>query len=302
MLEEFFATMRVAWIAGQIRARHMVGKPYARAFHHPLEQGLFDTLKSSKSGVFVHWGVYESGKSTAVREAAWRLQEEGGKQVIHFHGFDFSWFKTPGERFRRAIGVPAEMNDKPLSDFFMQNTTIIIDHFDTFMRDKDDSGNEALEMVRGLIQESEITQKFNVLLVVTSWERAQELVDAGCILVPSGDAPARWTREQLETLYDTLPDKVKCNVGERKDELLRLATRSGTPGFLTYEVHFDSRRMGSRHAAMHDLEWCRGIKALYNPQQELPEWWVDTPAEGRFPDRNGVYHHEDLAYLKVDVF
>ena len=299
MLEEFFATMRVAWVAGQIRSRHMMERPYTRAFHHPLEQGLFDTLNSSKSGVFVHWGVYESGKSTAVREAAWRLQEEGGKQVISFGGFESSWFKPPAGRLRRAIGVPVEMNDKPLSDFFMQDTTIIIDHFDTFMRDEDNRGDETLEMVLELIKESEATKKFNVLLVVTSWERAQELVDAGCILVP-GDAPARWTREQLETLYDTLPDKTKDSVGERKDELLRLATLSGTPGFLTYEVHFDSRRMGSRHAAMHDLEWCRGIKALYNPQQELPEWWVDAPAEGRFPDRNGRYHHEDLAYLKVE--
>lgn len=298
MLERFFAMMRVAWIAGQIRATHTMERPYARAFHHPLEQSLFDTLNSSKSGVFVHWGVYESGKSTAVREAAWRLQEEGGKQVIPLGGFELSWFKTTRERFRRAIGVPAEMNDKPLSDFFMQDTTIIIDQFDMFMRDKDNRGDEALEMVRGLIQESEITQNFNVLLVVTSWERAQELVDAGCILVP-GDAPARWTREQLETLYDTLPDQEKDHIGEKKGELLRLATLSGTPGYLTFEAH--KEKYNSRHAAMHDLEWNKGIKALYNPQQELPKWWPNTPAEGRFPDRNGIYHHEDLNSLKVEA-
>lgn len=300
MLQEFFGTMRVAWVAGQISVRYRLERPYARAYHHPLEQGLFDTLNSSKSGVFVHWGVYESGKSTAVREAAWRLQEEGGKQVISFGGFESSWFKPPAGRLRRAIGVPVEMNDKPLSDFFMQDTTIIIDHFDSFMRDKDDRGDETLEMVRGLMQESKITQKFNVLLVCTSWERAKELVDAGCILVPSGDGPARWTREQLETLYDTLSDKEKDHIGEKKGELLRLATLSGTPGYLTFEAH--KEKYNSRHAAMHDLEWHKGIKALYNPQQELPEWWVDTPAEGRFPDRNGRYHHEDLASLKVEVF
>ena len=305
MFNEFFTAIRVAWVVGQIRARHVMERPYARAFHHPLEQSLFDTLNSSKSGVFVHWGVYESGKSTAVREAAWRLQEEGGKQVIPFHGFEFSWFKAPEEMVRRAIGVPAEMNNEPLSDFFMQDTTIIIDHFDTFMRDKDNRGDETLEMVLELIKESEATKKFNMLLVVNSWERAQELVDAGCKLVPtSGDGPARWTRDQLETLYDTLPDRAKDRVGGKKDELLRLATLSGTPGFLTYEINVDSKHFGSRHAAMHDLEWHKGIKALYNPQQELPEWCSGSPAsismaEGRFPDKNGIYHHADLASLPV---
>jgi hypothetical protein len=289
MLEQFFATMRVAWIACQISARYRLKPPKVLAYHHPLEQCLFDCLTSSKSGVFVHWGVYESGKSTAARQAAWRLQEEEGRQVIGFSGFEFSWLKPPEKRLRHAIGVPEDTN-KALSEFFMQDTTIIIDHFDTFMRDKDYSAAPTLEMVRELIKESEATQNFNVLLVVTSWERAKELVDAGCKLIP----PARWTSEQLETLYATLPDKVTSEMGERQSELLRLSTLSGTPGFLTYEAISDRKRFSMSHAAMHDLEWRRGMKALCKQAHDLdlsPHVQV-----GRFPDRNGVYHHEDLAY------
>jgi hypothetical protein len=294
MLEQLWATMRVAWVAGQISARHRLGSPRALAFHHPLVETLFDTLKTESSGVFVHWGVYESGKTTAARQAAWRLQEEAERQVIGFNGFEFSWLKPPVKRLRLAIGVPEDMNDKPLSEFFTRDTTIIIDHFDMFVRDKDNVGGETLEWVIKLIEESEQTKRFNVLLIVTSWERAQELVNTGCKLVPS-DAPARWTRDQLETLYATLSDKVTSRMGDRKDELLRLSTLSGTPGFLTYEAFSERKRFSTSHAAMHDLEWRRGMKGLYKQTQLDLAPHVE---EGRFPDRNGVYHHEDLSSLQ----
>ena len=294
MLEQLWATMRVAWVAGQISARHKLGSPRVLAFHHPLVETLIDTLKTESSGVFVHWGVYESGKSTAARQAAWRLQEEAERQVIDFNGFEFSWLKPPVKRVRHAIGIPEDMTDKPLSEFFTRDTTIIIDHFDIFLRDKDNVGGETLEWVIKLIEESQQTKKFNVLLIVTSWERAQELVDAGCKLVP-GDAPARWTRDDLETLYASLSDKTRSIMSEKEDELLRLSTLSGTPGFLTYEACSERKRFSTTHAAMHDLEWRRGMKGLYK-QAHLD---LSPHAEiGRFPDRNGVYHHEDLGGLQ----
>lgn len=294
MLEQFWATMRVAWVAGQISARHRLGSPRVLAFHHPLVETLFDTLKTESSGVFVHWGVYESGKSTAARQAAWRLQEEAERQVIGFNGFEFPWLKPPVKRLRHAIGLPEDMDDKPLSEFFTRDTTIIIDHFDMFVRDKDNVGGETLEWVIKLIEESERTKMFNMLLIVTSWERARELVDAGCKLVP-GDAPARWTRDDLETMYASLSDRTRSIMSEKEDELLCLATLSGTPGFLTYEACSERKRFSTKHAAMHDLEWRRGMKGLYK-QAHLD---LSPHAEiGRFPDRNGVYHHEDLSGLQ----
>ena len=296
MLGQFFTSMRIAWIAGQIAARHRLEPPATLAYHHPLVQTLVDVLNSSKSGVFVHWGVYESGKSMAAREAAWRLQEKAGKLVISLHGFDFSHIDPVGARMRHAIGLPKDMEDRPMSDFLAQDTTILIDHFDILMRDKKDNyGDETLEWVIKLIEESEQTKKFNVLLVVNSWERAQELVDAGCKLVPS-DSPARWTREQLETLYATLPERVTSQMSEKEDELLRLATLSGTPGFLTFSAH--GERINPKLAAMHDLEWRRGLKALYKQSHLDLSPHVE---EGRFPDRNGKYHHNDVAGLEIGV-
>jgi hypothetical protein len=300
MLQQFFAAMRVAWVAGQISARHTLGRPSALAYHHPLEQCMFSTLNSSKSGVFVHWGVYESGKSTAVRHAAWRLQAEAGRQVISFSGFEFSWYEPMKVRVRRAIGVPVDLDDKPLSDFFilkrLVGTSIIIDHFDSLMRDKDNSAMQTLELVRELIKESEVAENtFNVLLVVTSWERAQELVDAGCQLV-LGDAPGRWTREQLEGLFATASEPIREKVGERREDHLRLSTLSGTPGFFTGA--YGVRSSGARQAAMHDLEWRRGMKALYKQAHLDLSPHVE---KGRYPDRNGIYHHEDLAGLIIGV-
>jgi hypothetical protein len=294
MLKKIFATMRVAWVAGQISARHRLEPSNVLPFHHPLAETMFSTLKKERSGVFMHWGVYESGKSTAARQAAWRLQNETGKQVMLLQSYDIQW-KRKGENWlRRAIGVPEDMDDKPMTDFFTQDTTIIIDHFDMFMCDKDNHGNETLELVIKIIEESEQTKKFNVLLVVNSWERAQELVDAGCKLLP-GDAPARWTRDQLETLYASLSDKVRSTMSGKEDELLRLATLSGTPGFLTFAAH--GERISPKYAAMHDLEWRRGMNALYGRHFEL----APNVKEGRFPDRNGIYHHEDLQSLKVEA-
>ena len=292
-------------MVGQISSRHFLkGDPHGLDYHHPVEQSLFDALNTSSSGVFVHWGVYGSGKSTAVRNAAWRLQQEVGRQVISLQSFDFRYNEPSRQKdLRRLIGVPEDMHE-PLSELLTKpaGTTLVIDHAELLMRDKDNRGDEMLEMVLELIKESEATKKFNVLLVVTTWERAKELVDVGCKLVP-GDAPGRWTREQLEALFATASEPVREKVGEKKDELLRLATLSGTPGFLTFEAH--NEKYDSRHAIMHDLEWRKGVKALYNPLLELPDWWSGLPRilmeEGRFPDKNGVYHHADLASLPADV-
>lgn len=303
MFSKFFTSMHIGQAVGRIRTLHRIeNHQYTPAYHHPIEQILFDALKGSSTGVFVHWGVFESGKSIAVREVAWRLQQETNRLVIGLQSFDFRCNRSIGQQeLRRLIGVPEHMHE-PLSVFFTkpagtdivmdrlftrtEGTTIVIDHADLLMRDKDNRGDEMLEMVLALIDESEASKKFNVLLVVTSWERANELMDAGCKLVP-GDAPGRWTREQLEALFTAAPESMRAKVGERKDELLNLSTLSGTPGFLTFEAYND--KYCSRHAVMHDIEWSMGTKALYDG--------ITENDKGRFPDRNGVYHHADLATL-----
>ena len=287
MFPDFLTAFRIAYVSNHIAARHTLTECSPLKYHHPLEQNLFDALNGSDSGVFVHWGVYESGKSTAVRETAWRLQEEAGRQVVVLHGHDFSWKKPGSVWLRHAIGIPVDTHE-PLSTLFTKpSTTVIIDHADLLMRDMDNRATDTLELVRALMIESGESKKFNVLLVLNSWERVWELVDVGCTLVP-GDAPARWTREQLESLFSTLSDTEIDSVGEGREKLLRFSTLSGTPGYLLYEARGD--RISPKHAAMHDLEWRMGLKALYEDSLQ-----ANCGIGGRFPDKNGVYHHEDLA-------
>lgn len=289
MFTEFFSAIRVAYVASMVAAKNIRPGGYPLAYHHPLEQTIFEVLNESSSGVFVHWGVFESGKSTAVREAAWRLQEEACRKVIVIEGYDL-YQGSLELKLRQLIGIPVDTHE-PLSELFLKPaTTMIIDHADMLMRDKDDRSVDTLELVRKLIKESKETGKFNVLLVFNSWERAEELVCVGCKLVSSG-YPGRWTGEQLYTLFHTLPETVRNKVGENKDELLRLSTLSGTPGFLIFEAH--GEWSDSRYAALHDLEWRKGTTALYrDPAVTDP---VPRMMEGRFPDKNGIFHHNDLA-------
>ena len=272
MLNQFLMWIHTMLASNAITQRHFLKPPTPLAFHHPLETTIFETLNTSSSGMFVHWGVYESGKSTAVRHAGVRLQAEG-RLVILLHGFDQSYHRSTRNWLRRGVGVPDD-DTRPISAFFNQPTTIVIDHFESLVI----LNGDTLDLLRELSDDSSISNKFNILLVVTSWERAIELRDAaGCKVVGS---PSRWTRDQLETLFSTLPGRDKYH-GD-KDELMRLATLSGTAGYLTFSVGIC--RADSAQASIHDLEWRKGTAAL--------DGW--TTEVGRFPDKNGIFHHEDL--------
>ena len=272
MLNRFLMFIHTMLASNWITQRHFLKQPTPLAYHHPLETTVFNTLTASPSGMFVHWGAYESGKSTAVRHAGVRLQAEG-RFVILLHGFDQSYHKSTRNWFRQSVGVPDD-DARPISAFFNQPTTIIIDHFESLVKLHEDT----LDFLRELSGDSSISNRFNVLLVVTSWERAIELRDVvGCKVVGS---PSRWTRDQLETLFSTLPDRDKYQ--GNKDELLRLATLSGTAGYLTFSV--STGRADSAHASIHDLEWRKGTAALDGGTTEV----------GRFPDKNGIFHHKDL--------
>ena len=62
MLERFMAAISVAHVKNIIRARHVHTNENLSAYHHPIADQMFTHLNSSPSGIFVHWGVYESGK------------------------------------------------------------------------------------------------------------------------------------------------------------------------------------------------------------------------------------------------
>jgi len=288
MMERFFSQMRIIYISNMINAKNFLpnnnnNRNPNTVFPHPLTGKLFDTLNKSPSGIYVHWGVYESGKSTAAKNAGLMLQNDSGRLVTLLNGYDFSWKPSMRSWLRTGIGIPDYA--KPLSTFFNKPTTIIIDHFDLMMRDK--RCNDTLDVLRELADESVATQKFNILLIVTSWERAIELRDIGCTVIES---PSRWTKDQLSSLFSTFPATVKEKYSsEEKEELMNLATLAGTPGYLTFEAHsgYKKGKPCPRYASIFDLEWRKGTAAL-TMNGKPPE------SPGRFPDKDGIYHHEDL--------
>jgi hypothetical protein len=254
-------------------------------YRHTLEGTLFDALNHSKAGIFVHWGAYESGKSTAVKGAAMRLQEESDRSVIFLQGYYFPWIKSIREWMRKSIGIPDFGLAQPMSDFFRKPTSIVIDHCDLLLREE--RMDEILKAVHELSTESASTQKFNVLLMVTSWERAIQLRDNGCNIVGS---PSRWSRDELTQLFYTLPASVRDKWKDQdKNELLDLATLAGTPGFLTYVV--SGGDASPERASILDMEWRKGTMALEG--NSLPG------DEGRFPDKNSIFHHKDIWSMKL---
>lgn len=261
-----------------IGARHALRAEKPPGYHHPLEDAVFEALQGAASGLFVHWGVYGSGKTIAVRSACLRLQA-AGRTVVLLSGFDFSHLHSMRERLLCGIGVP-DCED-PLSSFFLKPATIVIDNFDSHMK----PSMGALACLRELAGDSEASRNFNVLLVVTSWEHAVQLRDVGCALVRS---PSRWTERELAALFASLPRdlQIKWTDSER-DDLLRLSALSGTPGFMSLLVHGDRYGKCPGRASILDLEWRKGTRALVEGSQDM--------GPGRFPDTDGIFHWEDIS-------
>ena len=158
---------------------------------------------------------------------------------------------------------------EPLSAFFgLRPTTLIVDDMDVPLRHAEDRA----ECLRALVADSRETRRFNVLLLVTSWEWAAELRALGATLI---GAPALWTAEELRGLLGTASD----------DAIVAAAAVAGTPGALVFFA--ETGRPCAAHARRIAEEWRRGIEALLLPAEGR------TQAPSRFPDRDGVFHWED---------
>jgi len=235
-------------------------------YSHPVEDIMMDALR--KSGLYVHWGVYMSGKSRAALNAKSRLQAEN-RMVIHFNGFDFAGNDDALVWLRRRLGVPEGEQD--LSKFFKGPACVIIDHFEWCMYYQQDH-NDLLHALR--------ETGVGVLLLVSSWERAMELRGAGCELLGNAGC-GRWKAEELEALRTTLGM-------DQDEEIMKLSILSGTPMYLTSHHHDRNTQRAAtreaRRAVIQDIEWRKGILAL--------EQGVIMGA-GTFPDRDGYFHWGD---------
>jgi len=254
-----FPALRAMFVAYQINSRHLLHGPASR-YSHPVENLMFDALSSP--GIHVHWGVFMSGKSQAAMDAGLRLQTN--RLVILLHGFDFHSYKSDMRVWlQHRIGVPEE--EKNLTRFFDRPVSVIIDHFDYIARSDPRTFDELLQALRKM--------GVGVLLIVSSWERAIELRDAGCKLLGHAGC-GRWTAEQLVELRDTLGK-------ESDEETMRVSVLSGTPMYMmgSSEGKFG---VSAKRAVIQDAEWRKGIQALEHGAVE--------GVVGTFPDKNMRYH------------
>ena len=188
--------LRVAWVSYGIAARHGTPQPErlaAPSKRPALERVLSDALGGASGGVvLLHWKPYGSGKTFAARRAAERLRANGSL-VVALNGYHMQWVERASlQAFVRAgVGIPPD-RPEPLSASVrvVGPTTLIVDDLDVPLRHVEDRA----ECLRALVADSRETWRFNVLLLVTSWEWAAELRALGAALI---GAPALWTAEEL---------------------------------------------------------------------------------------------------------
>jgi hypothetical protein len=243
---------------------------------HRAETAVISALQSS-ADVFIHWGVYQSGKSTAARQAAQRLQDEHGRLVIYRKGYNTMRLSDFSHGFCKNMYLP---ETKPMSASFDKPTSIVIDDFDLFIwTHVKDNSQGFLEM----IADARSSQKFNILLVITSWETAREVMDlTGACLVGNPDV-GRWTAEELTKLYNTIPiTGRRCK--EDYDTQLKASLLGGCPGLITSLLRDEENlNMTTLRSKIYDREWRNGGLALTGGVPQGP---------GRFPDSKGIFHFD----------
>lgn len=268
--------LRTAAIINHIIYRHVhVGKRIG--LQSRLEDTIVQTLANTQTEpkIYVHWGVYESGKSMAANNAAIRLQDNT-KLAILLHGWDWSHKKIMREWLRIAIGIPDDYADAKISTFLpdKDRTVMILDHPDFLIQQHGEKG-----LVDGL-RELEIP----ALILVNSWERAVELRNSGCQLLGEPGF-GRWTEEELNELLKTFPEEIHAKDSATWLSLMGVGVLSGSPGIFSAGYHErgeKSKRANMYRAKLMNDEWVNGIRALNGEDME--------GKTGKFPDKKGVFH------------
>jgi hypothetical protein len=263
--------------------RHMIHTGERKGLPSRLEDEIVHVLSRetcTSPEVYVHWGVYESGKSRAARNAAIRLQGGGigAKLVMLSHGWDFTHKTKLRDWLRISIGIPDDRAEDKLSLFLphKNETVMILDHPESLI--KQYGANEMVDGLREL--------GIPVLIMVTSWERAVELKRAGCVLVGEPGF-GRWTEDELNDLYQSFPESVREKCKPIRLELAGTSVMSGSPGVLFHECHHGQKASTNMlRARLMQNEWINGMRALQG--QDMGE------ITGRFPDKQGTFHWDAL--------
>jgi len=242
---------------------------------HPVHGYLRDAM--AKPGIFVHWGVYGSGKTVSLSELSRSLRDKG-HTVVSLNGYGMVHGNLR-QLLRHSIGIPDLYKD-PISDFFTcSNLTIIIDDFSPVM---------SVDGVYDFLQELAIDSngRFNVLLCVNSFEWAVDILNLRWEDCPRPrlvgfPGCGRWNEAQLRELIAHVPANLEA--------LVASSTASGVPPFA-------SRIRAPSEIRTLDLEWQKGIQALSQLPADvftIPMVYDDIFTErlgpGLYPDKNGKF-------------
>jgi hypothetical protein len=200
---------------------------------HPVVNSLSKAVDYPDCGVFVFWGMYQSGKTEALKELQRKLSAQK-RQTIALDGAKFRgnldhWFcksLTCMECGDCLIldELLAPPLPSPFNGFTVASTTIIIDHFDAIIQTEDIQ--KVKNFVVGYAQQSNSGKRFNMLLCVSSVAYALEILSWNggrkIMLAASPDA-ARWTEASLRPLVN------KLVVTDSKEAILQCASIAGSP-------------------------------------------------------------------------
>ena len=272
----------IAWHASlQLIANNkLTPRSTACYLRHRLENAMVDTLNASQ-GIFIHWGVYETGKSTAARHAAQRLQDDHDRTVILRKGYDLVGLFQPDCDLYACLGLPSNS----FAQFLARPTTLIIDHFDTFVWSVAKKNRPFMRSLMGMIAQARDNPNFNMLLIFNSWESAKDFKDAANAKLVAHPDTGRWTEDELAALRDITHIK-HTHAPENCDEILRLSITGGSPGLLHFGLNdFEPLKVSRARARIYENEWTQGTLALTGGIPTGP---------GRFPDKEGIFHWERL--------
>lgn len=241
-------------------------------FQTRLENTIVHTLSQNTPNIYVHWGVFESGKTRAARNAAIRMQGNGSL-VLLVQSYDFSYKANLRDFLRASIGVPDDRASDKLSTFLPANkkTSLMLDHPEFLLRKY--GATALVEDLREL--------DIPILILTRSWEHAVDLKKLGCQLLGEPGL-GRWTEDELNDLFKTFPKEIQDSANTTKLSLMGAAVLSGSPGILYSESHHRACKPHMHRARLMHNEWKNGMRALQG--QDMGD------ITGRFPDKNDRFH------------
>jgi hypothetical protein len=280
MLAQIITSLHTWWIALSIVSRHDKHVGPVRGVQSRLEDAIVDTLLKPEPRIYVHWGVYASGKAWAARNAAARLQA-GGRLAMLVRGYDFTHKQELREWLRVSVGVPEDRAGERLSSFLPSDHTavMILHHGESLIRQY---GERALVDTLGELG-------IPVLIMVSSWERAVNLKEAGCRLLGEPGF-GRWTPMELDVLWERSRPYTGGGKAQNLELVRECGELSGAPGILLHELERAKYSTYSEpilhRARLINAEWENGRRALNGEDM--------GGVTGQFPDKDGRFHW-DLA-------